>query len=335
MDSRAVLTRLLAAGDRISRSWNVEEGLSALVHGMFGLLKPQSVAIALADERSGEYRIVAWRGLSAGFVNHHRISHDAPIVRRIIVGGESVLLDEFGPAEDDAADGLRLETEAGSLMAVPVSAMNRPLGMIIATSDQANFFTDEHLLLARVAARMAGACHDRCSLYGERQHLSCVDRQSGLWSFEFFCRRMNEEIQRSRRGRKPASLLLIDIDDFTRFHQTHGEEAADELVRNLVDRIRSTMRGIDFAGHFGPSSILVALPETDLRGGRRAAERVLAALHERPVTGADEHRVTASIGVSEFVAGDEDGAGEMLDRAQKALYLAQFHGGNRVETTEG
>ena len=333
METQIVLARLLAACDRISRSWNVEEGLSAVVQGIYTLLKPQSVAIALADGRSGAYRIVAWRGLSAGYVNHHRISADSTVVRRLTVAQESVAFASFGPADDDPAAPLRLETASGSLLAEPIEAMNRPVGMIIATSDESNHFTDNQLLLMRIAARLAGACHDRCSLYGERQHLACVDRQSGLWSFEFFCRRMNEEVERSRRAAKPMALLLVDIDGFITFHQTNGEDAADELIKRFVDRIRGTMRGIDIAGRFGLNDLLVALPETGLQGARIAAERVLTALREQPV-GPHGQTITASIGISELGDSVDDGVAPMLERAQKALYLAQFHGGNRAEVAE-
>jgi diguanylate cyclase (GGDEF)-like protein len=333
MDTQSVLTRLLSACDRISRSWNLEEGLSALVHALYSLLRPQSVAVALADDRPGLFRIVAWRGLSAGFVNHHRFLATDPLMRRLLVAREMVSFPDFAPGDDQPAAALRLETPSGSLLAAPIEAMNRPVGMIIITDDKPEQFHEAEMLLIGIAARIAGACHDRCALYAERQHLSCVDQESGLWAFEFFCRRMSEEVARSRRAGKPVSLMLIDIDGYMAFSETHGPQATDELFTRFADLVRRTMRGIDFAGRFALDDILVALPETSLSGAHKAAERILTTLREQPV-GHGGQVMTASIGVSQLSLTEDDGIGPMLERAQKALYLAQFHGKNRVEAAE-
>ncbi len=333
METQAILTRLLSAADRISRSWNLEEGLSGLVHVVFGLLHAKSAAIVLADDTGQRYKIVANRGLSASFVNHHRIAVESPVVRRMTVAKEALIFPQFGLQEDDEAAPLRLETESGSLVAAPIEAMNRPVGLIIATSDAPDYFSQEHLQLVQLAAKLAGACLDRCALYADRQHLAAVDPQTGLLSFEFFCRRMNEEIARSRRADKPLSMMLLDIDSFIEFSETHGPESADQLLSRLADLVRSTTRGIDFAGRFGLDDILVALPETNLQGARNAAERIEAVLRQHPIGHAGQI-VTASMGIAELALGEETSLGPMLDRAQKALYQAQLHGKGRIETAE-
>ena len=198
MDAMEVCRRFLATCERIANSWSLEEGLSALGLTAMSLLKPRSVAIVLAGEGEGTLKTTASRGLSAAFLNRQVMSVDDPGVQRVFVGREDV---SFGTIDrdDPECEALRMETEQGSLIATPIVAMNRPAGLVIATSDQEDYFGEEHMLLLKLTARMAASCHDRCALYEERRQWMAIDRKTGLWSFEFYCNRMIEEISRSRR----------------------------------------------------------------------------------------------------------------------------------------
>lgn len=327
MDAGEVCRRLLATCERIADSWSLEEGLTALGQATMSLLRPRSVAIVLAGEGDGTLRIIASRGLSAGYLNRHAIPLDDPGVQRVFVGREDVSIGRIEPGKAEC-ETLRLETEHGSLIATPIVAMNRPVGLVIATSDQEACFNEEHMLLLKLAARMAASCHDRCSLYEERRLWMAMDRKTGLWSFEFFCNRMSEEIARSRRQKAPLSLALVDIDGFLRYKQTHGSDAADDLFGRFVEVTRGAVRGIDFMGRFSLDEVLVALPHTDLRGAVKVAERIREAV-ERSEFPQATPKVTASVGVAALKDG-ENHPGPMIDRAQRALYGTLTRGGNCV-----
>jgi diguanylate cyclase (GGDEF)-like protein len=298
----------------------MEESMSALAHMVASLLKVRSIAVFLTDQEDGRLRIVGNHGLSGQFVSHHAIQADDPCVQRVLVGGEDVCTTV---CEGDACGRLRLEAETGSVAATPIVAMSRTIGLIAATSDEAQCLGEEHMLILKLAARLAAACHDRCSLYEERRRNMAVEPETGLWSFEFFSNRMQEEIARSRRQSTPLSAALVDIDGFVRFRQTHGSEAADELFCQVVDVVRGAIRGIDILGRFGMDELLIALPQTDLDGAVKAAERIREA-----IAAADLGKpVSASIGVAELHE-VEDQPGKMIERAKRALYETYLRGGN-------
>lgn len=321
MESKEVYRRLLAACDRISHSWSLAEGLSGLVHAAYALVRPHSLAILLVQADEQTLKITASRGISARFMNHFSLSTADPLVQRILGGGQNVAVDRIDPEADQP---LRLETDRGSLMATGIVAMNRPVGIVVATSDTEGAFGEEQRLLIEMVARLAAACHDRCSLYDERRHMQAVEPATGVWSFEFFCNRLSEEIARSRRQGTPLSLLLVDIDGYGEYKQVHGPEAAEHLRICVVDTIREAVRGIDILGKYGLDETLVGLPQTDLRGALKAAERISASAAHcglRP----EQACPSVSIGVAELHDG-EDHPGPLIERAQRALYSAQIAG---------
>jgi diguanylate cyclase (GGDEF)-like protein len=327
MELTEICQRFLNACQRIGDSWSLEEGTSGLADMvMRGLLAPKSVAIVLVGDDGSALKIVGSRGLSGGYLNHHCISADEPIVEKLMGGGEDVCLD-FG-IDNPECGSLRLETAKGSLVATPILSMHRSVGFIVATSAEAGHFDELHMILLKLAARLAGACHDRCLLYEQRRKYMAIDPATGLWSYEFFCSRLDEEIARCRRQKNPLSLILVDIDGFLRFRQINGSEAADSLFTRFVEVTRTAVRGIDVMGRFGLDELMVALPQTDLRGAEKAAERIRDAIEKSDLPKAPK-AVTASIGASTLHEGEQRSGG-MIERAKRALYDTYVKGGNCV-----
>ena len=274
--------------------------------------------------------IISGLGLSRAFINNYKPSlRDHPALQRIILGGHPVALDDLALAGPEF-DALRLELPCGSVLALPIVAMHQSVGLIIAAADQPHHFTPERVKILRLLAYMAAGCHTRCALYDERRRLAAIDPDTGLWTFEFFCHRLDEEIARSCRHRLPLALLLIDVDGFLRFKERHGEKAADELFATVIALTRSTVRGIDLLGRLGLDGLLLALPQTDLPGAIIAAERSLAAIREAKFHHADSP-VTSSAGVATLHPG-ETAAGPLLARVQRSLYSAHLKGHDAIAT---
>jgi diguanylate cyclase (GGDEF)-like protein len=330
MEAHEIFERFLAAGDRIANSWNIEEGFSGLAHAAQAVLGAKSVALIVAGEDSPYLRIISSVGLSGTFINHYKPSlQDNPVLQRVVLGREPVSLEDLSVAGPEC-DALRLECQYGSVLAMPIVAMHRSVGLIVAASDEPRYFTAARVVLLRLVAHMAAGCHTRCALYDERRRLAAIDPDTGLWTFEFFCHRLDEEIARCCRHRLPLALLLLDVDGFLRFKESFGEQAADELFATFIAVTRSTMRGIDLLGRLGLDDLLVVLPQTDLQGAKVAAERSLAAIRGAKFPRPDVC-VTCSVGVATLHPGETE-AGAILARVQKCLYTARLKGQGAIAT---
>lgn len=86
--------------------------------------------------------------------------------------------------------------------------------------------------------------------------------------------RLQDELKRALRYRRPAALLLLDIDGFRRVNQEHGAEMGDLLLTCAAGVILSALRSVDIAGRLHGDHFLLFLPETPCDGGEAVARRI-------------------------------------------------------------
>ncbi|MBN9310829.1 sensor domain-containing diguanylate cyclase [Devosia sp.] len=128
----------------------------------------------------------------------------------------------------------------------------------------------------------------------------------------------------------PLACLMIDADNFKTINDEWGHAIGDEVLVRLVAAIRSELRPADTLGRFGGEEFCVFLPDTGLAGALQLAERVRRAVAAIRLPLADgEVGVTASIGAAEIEPADTT-PGDLIQRADAALYDAKNLGRNRV-----
>ncbi len=134
----------------------------------------------------------------------------------------------------------------------------------------------------------------------------------------------------SLRYDRPLSVVVCDLDYFKRVNDTYGHGAGDFVLHVFGERLLGTLREADLAGRIGGEEFLMVLPETDLSGARPFAERLRKAIASTPIplpSGAIT--ITCSLGIAERTAADLE-AGQLLARADAALYQAKSGGRDQV-----
>ncbi len=131
----------------------------------------------------------------------------------------------------------------------------------------------------------------------------------------------------------PCSVLIVDIDYFKRINDRYGHSVGDEVLKVVADTVRTTVAEPAFFGRLGGEEFLIVLPETDLAGGRAAAERLRERIARIETTKwfEDGRCITASIGFAVSTSG-KDTPSAMLRRADAALYAAKRGGRNCVQS---
>jgi len=162
------------------------------------------------------------------------------------------------------------------------------------------------------------------------ERLNRIDVLTGLPNRRHWSEVVTGELARFLRTRRPAVLLLIDVDNFKEVNDRHGHGTGDEVLRCIAGVLRASIREIDTPARYGGDEFGVLLTETDVRGGREVAERIRTTfLAMRGVEAAAE-RCTLSIGLAEadlMLATVDD----WVRRADAAMYRAKAGGRNRVE----
>src|SRR5205823_5096046 len=128
--------------------------------------------------------------------------------------------------------------------------------------------------------------------------------------------------QRSRRLRRPFSVLLADVDHFKQYNDTHGHIAGDAALTKIADILRKTTRAVDCVARYGGEEFLVVLLETTVTTAALVAERIRARVAGETV---GEGRMSLSIGVAECPA--HGGTPEtLIASADAAMYQAKSGG---------
>lgn len=158
--------------------------------------------------------------------------------------------------------------------------------------------------------------------------LATADQLTALYNRAHFNTRIQEEIERARRLRRPLALILLDLDGFKEYNDSKGHLAGDSVLRG-VGRIllQACRRYVDSAFRYGGDEFTILMPDTAAEGAFALAERVRG-----EVEWALMPDISVSIGVSELREGQDWRA--FLQAADKAMYSAKTEGGNRTRRYE-
>jgi diguanylate cyclase (GGDEF)-like protein len=160
--------------------------------------------------------------------------------------------------------------------------------------------------------------------------LSTKDPLTGLANRGSILAELQNRFGLSLRYDRPLSVVVGDLDHFKRVNDTHGHGAGDFVLHAFGERLMANLREADLAGRIGGEEFLMVLPETDLSGARPFAERLRKAIASTAIPlPSGSLSITCSLGIAQRTAADEE-AGQLLARADAALYRAKNGGRDRV-----
>ncbi len=159
------------------------------------------------------------------------------------------------------------------------------------------------------------------------QELARIDPLTRLPNRREFEERLSLALARSRRSHKAMALVFMDIDHFKRINDGHGHAAGDAVLKEFAARIRRSVRSTDTAARLAGDEFVVILEglQEDAEASRVATKLVEAIRAPMRLPGGGEILLTTSVGMACW-SGIGEGAEDLLDRADRALYRAKAAG---------
>jgi diguanylate cyclase (GGDEF)-like protein len=221
---------------------------------------------------------------------------------------------------------------AGPVVAVPIRTAGRLIGMLVLARGQgADAFDALALPLLRGLAEHAGTAIANVRLHEEVRRLSVTDPLTGVGNVRHLTTTLSREVAVATRFDRPLTVLMLDLDHFKQVNDTLGHQFGDVVLREFAHRVMTCVREMDTVARYGGEEFAVVLPDTDVAGGCRVAERVIKVVRAEPFQHGDLWQaVTVSIGVASF-PGHGRSATEVLHAADEALYAAKHEGRDRWE----
>ncbi len=157
------------------------------------------------------------------------------------------------------------------------------------------------------------------------------DQLTGAYNRRAYDQKIEEELARSKRYGRPLSLLLMDVDHFKSINDTYGHAIGDKCLREIIQRSLPLLRTNDMLARYGGEEFAVIMPETDIKGASKAADKIRAHIEKIIfVYKSEKVQVTVSIGVSQVMESDA-APKDLFERADIAVYKAKKNGRNRIE----
>jgi diguanylate cyclase (GGDEF)-like protein len=162
--------------------------------------------------------------------------------------------------------------------------------------------------------------------------LAILDPLTRLYNRRYLLHVLAYEAARSTRYKTPLAVLLVDVDNLKEINRQHGILTGDNVLVEVGQLLRRLARAADILGRSDTQDFLIVAPQTDEKGARIVANRLLQAISEHHFIAEklDLH-VTASIGVAYSEGADLSENLALLGRAEGALDRAKRAGKNRVE----
>ncbi|GEM49285.1 diguanylate cyclase [Deinococcus cellulosilyticus] len=215
-------------------------------------------------------------------------------------------------------------------LCAPLLAQGETVGLLHLARDQGTFSTNEVRLAQTISETVALALVN-IRLRDRLKEQSIRDPLTGLFNRRYLEETFEREVRRAERHRLPMGVVMLDLDHFKRFNDTHGHEAGDAVLNEFGRLLRDGVRNEDVACRYGGEEFTLLLPGCSYEESLQRAEQIREATSRLQVhaQGRIVGNITCSMGVAAFPDHGRD-LHEILRSADYALYVAKRAGRNRV-----
>lgn len=321
--SNAELAVLFHVSSTVSRSIDLHGVLADIIDSIAGLevLHLEKKGAILTVEDDGSLRLAHEIGHTAEFISaHQHLLVGECLCGRAAAEGQMVISD--GDCQDVRHRRLCAGLAAHGHIIVPLKARERVLGVLcLYTAPHTAVKEAERKMLLSIGEQI-GVAIENAKLYETTRRLALHDPLTGLANRRHLDIVAESSLAMARRYGTPFSIILLDLDHFKLYNDTHGHSAGDRLLVACARTMKKEVRDTNLVVRYGGEEFLVLLPDTEITAALAVAERLRLKIKENS-------GVTVSLGVS-WAKDASSTMSELISVADTALYQAKNSGRNKV-----
>ena len=304
-----------------------EQSLDALLEriadALAALVPYEDVNIYEADESNRQLRAVLARGEWADEIMSESFSFGEGITGWAVDHREAVLANKAHlDPRVRIVPGTPNEPEA--LIAVPLIARGRLKGTLnIYRVGEEAAFTDEEFLLAKRFGDAAALAIDNAHIRARLEHQAETDALTGLYNHRAFHDRLREALLQASAAHDTVAVVMLDLDDFKKVNDVYGHGVGDQLLHQVADVLRSSVRTSDVVCRVGGEEFAVILPSGDVRSCTALASRIGERLGKLEAEAVGPLTVSTGIAVGPHNAANPR---ELVACAEVAMMTAKARG---------
>jgi diguanylate cyclase (GGDEF)-like protein len=332
-DQRTLANALKNAASLVNSPLDIDEVLTRVLAAVGEVVSVDVSSIILIGN-NGNLSGVGRSGLP-GFQNkmeklNNLTINDFQTLRTMKRTGNPLLIPDI--ALYPAWSSLAGETKTHSYLGCPIKIKGKVAGFLSLESIKPGVYSREHVEKLQSFVDLAATAIENAHLQQESQKMAISDELTSLFNRRGLMDLGRREIDRARRFNHPLSVAIMDLDNFKSINDTYGHIAGDQLLNQVADCCRAGFRDIDIIARYGGDELVVLLIENNLDQAYQIANRFRETIASRIFrTDAGNLSTTISIGVAELTKNMEN-LTELIDTADRALYMAKEAGRNRIMT---
>ncbi|MCH3918553.1 MAG: GGDEF domain-containing protein [Spirochaetia bacterium] len=230
---------------------------------------------------------------------------------------------------DIELDGVVTSFRPHQVMVRPIIYKQLPLGVILLATS--GCFKGELFANLDVFAKSLALALHNAMTHDQVQKLAAVDPLTSAYNRRFGYARLHEEFNRAAKQESALGLLMIDVDKFKQINDVYGHSVGDRVLRSIVTSIRSQLREGDIVVRLGGDEFMVILLGASRMDSGVLAENIRRQVDERRISyGEQAIEVSISVGAVSFPEFDVDNENDLVEAADKALYIVKNAGRNKV-----
>ncbi len=223
-----------------------------------------------------------------------------------------------------------LESVTGSLSeGADSEEVQKVLGQVLASTKE---MMAQNQKLEEELVKSAGTMQELEKEMETVRKEAMTDGLTGLSNRKSFDTYIERMVPEAHNAGTAITLLLLDIDHFKKFNDTHGHQVGDQVLRLVAQTLKNGVKGRDVAARYGGEEFAIILPETNLAGGIKVADSLRMSVAGKELVnkskGNNLGKITLSGGVAEYQPGER--IDSLIERADAALYSAKNNGRNQI-----
>jgi diguanylate cyclase (GGDEF)-like protein len=224
-----------------------------------------------------------------------------------------------------------VEQDSGSYACFPVVTGGAVLGWVHLSSLEKNYFIDERCFMMESYISTIAPAINSIRLLNAHRQMSVLDPLTGLYNRRFLEEILERQIAIADRFKQHLSVIMVDIDHFKNFNDSHGHAFGDNALKIISKVISMSVRDSDTVARYGGEEFIIVLPNTEINAAYLLAEKLRNAVEQCTLTNdnGNAEKITISLGVSSYPSLAYSKK-ELIDAADSALYQSKAKGRNMV-----
>jgi len=327
---------LLNFADKMSRVLNTNEIAENMLTLITKAIHTEQASLYLPDDDSGDFVSRYRLSVKGRDFDGMRLMSDNPIVTWLTKESRPLNREQLGiiPQFKSLWDKEREQLiESGIEMFFPMKNKDDLVGILaIGKKEHGSDYRGEDLDLVMTMVTEAGVVMENAQLYAAARMRANTDEVTGVYNHRYFHERLEEEISRGLRFGVVFSLIFLDLDLFKRYNDIHGHLAGDEVLRQIGESLKGSLRVVDMAFRYGGDEFAVILPGASADDAHKVAERIRKNIEQ--AMDSQGILMSCSLGVASWPTDGVMREG-LIQCADSALYHAKQWGNRSCLYSDG